>query len=207
MRDIAIKEICKKLSKEHNIDLGDKIALDFFAREGDWQTQYWAQRVKKVYAWEINESFKENLKKNLPIGSEVTIGDSFKLAQQTDVRFGMIVIDNPQGNYGQNKVYCEHFEALPLCLGLLSSGGGLLILNVKTKPFNYGSKELWKQRRNSFYAVEDASELSEEFVLQFYENYFLNFGFVTKFAFLEKRPQESGLSALTVQLERIHENH
>ena len=73
MREIAIKRICNKLVNQYGIKLNDKVALDFFAREGDWQTQHYADKVKKVYAWEINPQHEQSLKRNLPASANVSI--------------------------------------------------------------------------------------------------------------------------------------
>lgn len=199
MRDVAIRKICSRLANQYNIKLDDKVALDFFAREGDWQTQYYANKVKKVYAWEINPKYEQSLKYNLPNNAIVSIGNSFTLAKQTENVFDIIVIDNPQTCFGGDNQYCEHFEALESCLSLLNKDG-IFIFNVKTEPFNYTGKLEWQARRNAFYSLSDCSRLSKEFVFDFYKNFFRERGYTTKFAFLEKRPQESGLCALTTQL-------
>ena len=200
MTEIAIKNICNRLSNEYNIQLNDKVALDFFAREGSWQTQYYASKVKKIYAWEVDSKYEQNLRYNLPDTADITIGDSFVLAKQQDVSFDLIVLDNPQGCFGEDNRYCEHFEALDICLNLLKSPSGILIFNIKTTPFNYTDKIEWQKRRNAFYSVTDTSHLTKEFIFNFYETFFKTHGFITEFAFLEERPQESGLYALTVQL-------
>jgi len=207
VRDIAIKKICSKLIDRYHINLDDKTALDFFAREGDWQTSYYANKIKKIYAWEINPRHEQNLKQNLPENADVTIGDSFVLAKQNNIFFDMVVLDNPQGCYGKNKMYCEHFEALELSLDLLKNSGALLIFNVKAQPFNYADNKQWQKRRNDFYSLGDCSCLSKEFIFSFYENYFNIRGYVTKFAFIETRPQEPGLYAFVTQIVRIADDN
>ncbi len=204
MRDVAIKKICSKLVSHYNIKLEDKIALDFFAREADWQTQYYAERVKQVYAWEIEPKHEKGLKENLPNSAKITIGDSHILAKDFSPRgfFDIIVLDNPQGCYGKDNVYCEHFDALTPSADLLKDSGGLLIFNVKTKPFNYENNHRWQKRRNDFYNLEDCSNLSEDFVFKFYKDYFQKLGYETNLAFMQSRPQETGLSAMTIGLFR-----
>jgi hypothetical protein len=202
MKDVAIKIICKTLTEAYNVLLNDKIALDFFAREGDWQTQYYAQKVKKVHAWEIEDRFKNKLKENLPPNAEIAMGDSFVLAKDKNNFFDIVVLDNPQGCYGPDNIYCEHFEALDTSLGLLKKAGGILIFNVKTEPFNYHDKKQWQTRRNNFYLLDDCSSLSKEFILEFYKEYLSDRGYQTNFAFFVNRPQESGLEALTIQITR-----
>jgi hypothetical protein len=202
VREIAIKRICNRLINQYNIRLDNKISLDFFAREGDWQTQHYASLVAKVHAWEIDPRFEQNLRNNLPDNASVCIGDSFELARKKNNYFDMIVVDNPQGCFGENNMYCEHFEAIEVALNLMKADGGLLIFNVKTEPFSYQSKLEWQSRRNKFYSVSDASYLSGDFIINFYKNFFRERGYKTKFIFLEKRPQESGLFALTIKIIR-----
>ena len=202
MREVSIKRICQRLTQEHGVNLEDKVALDFFAREGDWQTQYYAEKVEKVYAWEVNPSYEDKLKQNLPNNAVVTIGNSFDLAAQKKNFFDIVVLDNPQGCFGKDDVYCEHFEALETSFKLLKEAGGILIFNIKTEPFNYAEKLEWQNRRNNFYSLQDASLLTKEFVIDFYKKYFSDHGYTTKLIFLEKRPQENGLYALAAKIQR-----
>ena len=150
----------------------------------------------------MDERFEEDLYKNLPSNAEITIGNSFELARNIDRNFDVVVLDNPQGCYGERQEYCEHFEAIEEVLNLLPHNGGLLIFNVKTEPFNYGDKIKWQQRRNSFYNLNDCSKLSLNFIQNFYKDFFSKRGFETHFCFLEKRPQEPGLYALTIKISR-----
>lgn len=196
MRDIAIREIIRRL-----LDVGTKLhemkALDFFAREGDWQTCYYSKYVKQVYAWEIEPLFEKKLKENLPPTAKVTIGDSHILANNCSEKFDLIVLDNPQGCYGS---YCEHFDALPLALHLLMNES-IVIINVKYEPFDYENKLEWQKRRNEFYGT-DASFLSDEFIDQFYTCYFKKQGYDVEHHFSVKRPQEKGLKACVFKLRK-----
>ena len=201
-RDIAIRKTCSILEEEYSFIFKDKVALDFFAREGDWQTKYYAKKVKHIHAWEINPSFAKQLRKNLFEYGDVVIGDSFKLADETNIKFDIIVFDNPQGCYGENNSYCEHFEALKFVPKLLNDGGGLVVFNVKLVPWKYDDKKEWKKRRNEFYKMKDCSNLSKDFIDSFYNNLFTSQGFKVDFSFMVKRPQEGGLYLYTIKLSR-----
>ena len=181
------------------------VVLDFFAREGDWQTSYIAERVKKIHAWEVNTEFESNLIKNLPNNAVIQIGDSFEMARtlKNSNMFDMLIFDNPQGCYGDENEYCEHFEALHLMPALLRNPAGVVLVNVKTQPFNYEDKLMWQERRNNFYDIEDASNLSLEFVEGFYRNFYESIGYRTSFSLIHERPQESGLYLLTSGLEKV----
>ncbi len=207
MKEVAIKKICDILENKYGVELNKKTALDFFARSGDWQTKYYAKKVKQIYAWEIDKRFENELKINLPENAVTEIGDSFLLSKKFENLnfFDFIVIDNPQGCYGKEESLCEHFEALPLCLKLLNQEDGLIVFNIKTKPFNYDDKAKWQMRRNIFYEKEDCSKLSKKFILNFYKNYFKKHKFDCEYMFLEKRPQESGLYALVAKVKKINE--
>jgi hypothetical protein len=180
------------------IGLRDLIALEFFAREGDWQTQSYANQVKELHAWEIDPFFKPKLEKNLP-NAQIRIGDSFLIAQEEiyKEKFDFIVFDNPQNIYGR---YCEHFEALSLIAGLLRSQG-VVIFNVNLAPFDYDKFPLWKKRRSDFY-LSDVSAVNPQFFFDFYDKFFSLHGFDVKFKFEEKRNDEY-LSYLVYSLSRV----
>lgn len=201
MRDFAIKKIVDDLLKRGEA-LQDMVALDFFAREGDWQTKYYSSFVSKIHAWEIEEKFEEKLRKNLP-NANIIIGDSFELAKTQNQLFDIIVLDNPQGCFGENQKYCEHFEAIDVAISLLKPLGGILIFNVKTQPFDYESKLEWKQKRNTFYKVEDASFLSKDFLLEFYNNFFQNKNLKIEYSYFVERPQEQNLYAFVAKVSTI----
>ena len=111
MREVSIKRICQRLTQEHGVNLGDKVALDFFAREGDWQTQYYANKVDKVHAWEINPEHKDKLRQNLPDNAIVTIGNSFDLAAQKKYFFDIVVLTSCIApNKTEPFNYTEKFE-------------------------------------------------------------------------------------------------
>jgi hypothetical protein len=203
IRDQAIKQICERLYTTHSYTLGDKTVLDFFAREGDWQTKYIAERVEKIYAWEMNKNFEEQLRLNLPLDAEITMGNSFLLAREAEAMFDIVIFDNPQGCYGNSQEYCEHFEALPLLPNLLKEAGGLVIANIKTEPFNYEDKTLWQQKRQAFYGSDNTARLSEQFVTDFYRKYFESLGYNTQFSFLVERPQEPGLFSMVSDLRKV----
>jgi hypothetical protein len=197
MKDAAIKEIITNLK-----DRGEKFetmtALDFFAREGDWQTSHYAFLVSELHAWEINPSFEEKLRENLPKSSKITIGDSHILGQECQFKFDLIVIDNPQGVYGEK--YCEHFDALKVAISLFKDTG-ILIFNVKTAPFDYDDKVMWKKRRNDFYG-QDSAKLQKDFIHKFYENLLRENGFMVEYSFMTERPQEDNLFAYTAKIKR-----
>ena len=200
MRDIGIKKIVKELSSL-SFSLRDQNLLDVFARDGSWQTSYMADFVNQVTAWEIDDSFKEGLVKNLPKGANVKIGDSHELIQKEKEKFDIIIFDNPMNCYGNNLEYCEHFDIIEK-FNLVANDKVTIIYNVKVRPFNYEKNPEWKQRRNDFYGLEDTSSLSIEFLKDFYETLFANLGYKTQKVIDVKRPQETGLYQFASILEK-----
>tara|TARA_R110000824_G_scaffold4503_2_gene21762 strand:+ start:6375 stop:7001 length:627 start_codon:yes stop_codon:yes gene_type:complete len=200
---LAIQRILGKLKEEYNYSFEGKTALDFFARDGTWQTAYYADRVKELHAWEIDASFEDSLRLNLPSNSKIKIGDSFELASVHEANvFDIVILDNPQGCYGATGEHCEHFEAIPAALRLLRNSGGLITFNVKTKPFNYEKNLEWQNARNSFYGEDDCSSLTLEFLSDFYRKLFSSWGYDVNFALLEPRPHERNLYTYAAYLMR-----
>ena len=168
MRGQAMTKIVSKLDR-----LGANItsftALEFFARKGNWHTLSYSKMGTPISAWEIEAKFLDDLRQNLP-NSFIRIGDSFELAKEIQYSnsFNFIVFDNPQGIYGQN--YCEHFECLSLIPKLISNDGGIVIFNINRAPFDYDKQSIWAMRRNTYYGIDDASNLDTKFLMNFYEN-------------------------------------
>jgi len=172
MRDLAMKNICSKLMLI-GIDLSKFSALEFFAREGDWQTTAYANKVKSLEAWEIDPKYEEALRKNLP-EAIIRIGDSFKMAESCVPRFNFIVFDNPMGIYDD---HCEHFEALELLPKLLKVPG-IVIFNINKHP--YGENPEWEQRRLKYYNLNEPD-------ICFYSSIFRGLDYTTEFAFEASR--------------------
>ncbi len=184
-----MKRVCTRL-KSLGFDLSKLRGLEFFAREGDWQTISYAQEIAELDAWEIDPKFEQALHANLP-QARIRIGNSFELAQKSEFVgvFDFIVYDNPQGIFGGSKMYCEHFEALEMT-SLLARPESISIFNVNRQPFNYDSFPDWRHRRDEFYKHSNTSLLEEEFVLDFYRTYFQARGFDLREAFIEPRHED-----------------
>lgn len=188
MRGEAMRRICERLRAE-GVNLRDFSALDFFAREGDWQTIAYAREVGSIEAWEVNPEFLPGLQRNLP-DATVRIVDSYDFGKDSKDRFDFVVLDNPQGVFGPGDQYCEHFEALAVALRLLNPGA-FLIFNMNYAPFNFDAHPDWQERRAAFYGRVDTSSLSiEDFLLPFYRKYLAERGFETIQCFGQPRNDE-----------------
>ncbi len=182
MRGPAMKKVVNEL-KLRGVDLSKMRALEVFAREGDWHTQSYVNKVGSLEAWEIDPKFKKGLSKNLP-KAKIVITDSIKEINKKKnfSKYDFIVVDNPQYCYGPNLKYCEHFEVIPKIAKLLEKQG-IIIFNINRQPFGFDELHLWQKRREEFYKLKDTSNISIKFLLNFYKKLFLNFGYRTKFSF------------------------
>ena len=196
MRGKAMSTIVSHL-ESNGINFSKLKALEFFARIGSWQTVQYSEKVNSLAAWEIDSQFEKELKRNLPTAN-IKIGDSFEIAKTISQKYDFIVFDNPQGVYGK---YCEHFEALEL-FSDLTDDFGIVTFNVNKKPFDYNEafNSEWKLRRCNYYGF-DAFLLSTEFIIDFYNNKFEEYGFSVSFSF-ETQRDVNRLSYLTFGLSR-----
>ena len=201
MKSDAIKKIFKKLKKK-KIKFNNWTVLEFFARDGSWQTIDYSSFVKFIVGWEIDQKYKKDFLKNIK-NSSFYNGDSFNLLKKSFFfnKFDMILLDNPQNTYGKNNQYCEHFEALPKIKKLFKKQKCLLIFNINKNPFDLNKFPLWKLRRDSYYNF-DSKKISSNKILNFYKKKLKKYGYNIIFSFEEKRNSEY-LSYLVFYLEKI----
>ena len=188
--------------KLRGVDLMGRVALEFFAREGDWQTVSYASEVAELHAWEIDPVHEAALRANLP-EAHVRIGDAFQLATLSEfaARFDFINIDNPQVTFGDHDQYCDHFEVLAL-VRLLMRPRVVLIFDVNYKPYDYDRLPEWKRRRDVFYGVEETAILEFDFIGEFYTKYFHSQGLKTHFVFVEDR-HDGHFAYCVMDLEKV----
>lgn len=195
-----MRRVCEELERR-GFDLSRARALEFFARAGDWQALAYADRVASLEAWEIDARYEARLRTNLPRAT-VRIVDSvvFAARAENQGRFDLVVLDNPQGCFGPNARYCEHFEALEASFALLA-GRGVLVFNVNRAPFDFRLFPAWQARRSDFYRIADTGRLSAGVLLGFYRELFEQSGYPGSFGFEVPRNAEY-LSYLVFLLER-----
>ena len=177
----SMNELITKL-EERNVKIKKLYALEMFARAGDWHTTAYAHKVNSLEAWEIDSKWKNDLKKNLP-HAKIKITDSIQTIYQNDhlPKFNFIVIDNPQNLYGPKSrgsapQYCEHFEVIKK-IDKLIDRDAIVVFNVNLKPYSYEKLPLWKKRREEFYGTVDTSDMTIEFLTDFYTKLFEEIGF------------------------------
>ena len=171
-------------------------ALDIFAREGDWQSYLLVPKVNSLEAWEIDPAYIPNLKANLP-NAVVHCRDSIQFIKETTnyKRFELLIIDNGLNCYGEDREHCEHFDVLPHIANIVADEC-FVIINAARKPFNYDQFPDWQSRRNAFYKVTDSSELSLEFIEDFYKKYFSGMGYTVAELYSNCREYKDGVDYL-----------
>lgn len=163
------------------------LGVDFFARTGEWVTSSFEPIAKSWICCEINEAHKNALANTMPF-AKLVFGDSFRTLTELE-NIDVALADCPQGLFGENREYCEHFEFLPLLMERLSDRA-VLFLNVNIEPYhdpahsanrpdNYGMSSFsqWAERRNEFYGHILDQQLSLDFVQTFYEAFFKDCGY------------------------------
>ena len=173
----GMKQLCEKLELV-GFSLAEAHAVEVFARQGDWHTRDYYQQVASLEAWEIDNSHFSNLRKNLP-GVEIKHVDSIQHIRlpQNAGSADLVVVDNPQGTFGPDNEYCEHFDVIDPALDLLRAGG-VVVFNVNIEPFDYDLYPEWQARREQFYVSNQTEKLSLDVLGEFYRERFEALGHV-----------------------------
>ncbi len=174
-------------STKHRVDVPLANGADFFARTGAWVTVHFAKLARDWTCYEINDVHRAELAENMP-NARLVFADSFtQLAG--DELFDVVLADCPQGLFGENGAYCEHFEFLPKVLPRLNDRA-VIFFNVNVQPYQnkdhavsrpdyYGMTDFdeWIKRRNAFYSISANERLSEDFIGTHYSSFFRSHGF------------------------------
>lgn len=180
-----MREVVKRLETEFDFPLSEAVALELFAREGDWQTISYASHVKVLEAWEINPQFYEALRRNLP-QAKIKITDTWKEIKVTSQKYDLIVADAPQGTYGENGEHCDHYGLLP-DIFRIANDGCVVILNVNVKPYNFYENSEWWKRRKEYYKTEHPEKLGFDAVTQCYKEICQENEVILQWCFFQQR--------------------
>jgi len=166
---------------ENKIDLENFKAIEIFGGEGV-NDSIFSKYAKYFEIWEIDSSLESELNKNVP-NAKIKFCDSIKtLNENNDFGFfDLILIDNPMSVFGEKLEYCEHFDVIKNISKLIDKET-IIIFLVNKKPFfkkNQQKNIFWKKRRKLFYGNLDTTDLSIDFLLNFYKELFRSFGFDT----------------------------
>jgi hypothetical protein len=188
LRQEPIHKVIRKLRKR-KINLKDLDALEIFGYTGEYHTRFYAPFVRKLEVWEIDQKYKESLRRNLPL-AEIKITDSFKEIKQTGMKYGLIVVDNPMSTFGD---YCEHFNLFPDIFRIVGEQA-VLILNVipkitlrdrENRPDLFDDKQL--ELRSSFYRTQQPDHISFEDMITRYKDLYFENGYILDWFFFQRR--------------------
>lgn len=189
--------------KRKGIELESINALQTFGGSGNGMERFYKDKVKQLDVWEIEESFKEELKKNLP-KANIKITDSFKEIRKSSKKYNMILMDNPMGIFNG---HCEHFDMFiesfqsmqDQCIVILD-----VIPNLKNidKRFNYICNSDHLLARKLFYRVSEPLNISIKEMLQTYREISNAHGYEIEWYFTEERSGDF-IQYLVLKLNKI----
>ncbi len=174
--------------RKNGRSLAEASALEMFGRDGSWASVHLAEAVGQMEAWEINEIYIDDLRRNMPTTATIRCGDSIRniteqIAAGKQTNYDVISSDNPHGIYGEG--HCEHFTFLAQAAKALAAKPAAIIFLVCLSPYdpregypeglvpqdNYGMRfndiDAWFAKRDAYYGC-NARSLSQEFVTDFY---------------------------------------
>ena len=169
--------------KNQNIELNTLNAIEVFGGTGKTDSII-SKLVRTFEIWEIDDTLKEELEKNVS-NAKIVFCDSIERLKKSEKlsKFDLIILDNPMSVFGEKN--CEHFDVIKN-IGKLIDNEAIIVFLVNKKPFFYNKlkekNELWKKRRREFYGDIDITNINTEFLLNFYSELFSNMGFNTIFS-------------------------
>ena len=170
--------------ENQGIELNKLSTLEMFGRDGTAHVTAYAEKVRSLEVWEIDKKWEADLKNNLP-NAKIKIIDSVNQINNglNLPKFDLIIIDNTIPMFGpenEPNKYCEHFDFIKN-IGKIMEDNAIIVFNINKEPFNYDHQLAWKKRREEFYGAVNTSNLSIEFLLNFYKELFLNLNLATDF--------------------------
>lgn len=198
----SIEIVFSKIEKK-GIDLKKVNALQTFGGSGNGMERFYKDKVKQLEVWEIEKSFEEQLRKNLPRAT-IKITDSFKEITQTMKKFNMILIDNPMSVFGE---HCEHFDMFmesfqimkDECIVVLD-----IIPNLEDRgiEFDYLCSNEHLLARKLFYRTNSPKNITIEKMVETYKEIAINKGYDIRWYFTEER-SGNFIQYLVLNLKRV----
>ena len=147
-------------------DVSCVAALDMFARTGVLTVKNYVHDVASVDLWELGPEHRDALMAFAP--RRLRIGCSYRSLEIEDEKFGLVVVDSPQGIHsdytGATRV--EHFDVMQK-IGKILDDRAVIVLYCNHRPYNkddegsagYDEYEEynfsdWMEWRETFYAVD-----------------------------------------------------
>lgn len=183
----SIEIVFSKIEKK-GIDLKKVNALQTFGGSGNGMERFYKDKVKQLEVWEIEKSFEEQLRKNLPRAT-IKITDSFKEITQTMKKFNMILIDNPMSVFGE---HCEHFDMFMESFHIMKDEC-IVVLDIipsledRGIEFDYLCSNEHLLARKLFYRTNSPKNITIEKMLETYKEIAINKGYDIRWYFTEER--------------------
>jgi len=174
--------------ESNDIKLNNLNGLEIFGGTGTTDILL-SKKLKNFDIWEIDENCESKLKNLFP-NSKIKICDSIKILKEKNnfSKYDLILLDNPMSVFGSNDEpykYCEHFDTLEYISKLIDKSA-IVIFLVNKKPFYHKKllkkNILWKKRRKTFYGNLNIDNLSTNFLINFYIEFFQKYQLKTLFA-------------------------
>lgn len=166
-------------------DLSEVHALDMFARTGVLTVESYKNYVHKYDTWELSSEHLPALQALTP--NDIQIGCSYKTLSNCKKKYGMIVVDTPQGIHSdwQGETHAEHIDILA-SMGDIMEDKCIVVLYVNKRPYHkdehgeqgydryeeYDYNE-WMAQRMRFYG---RSQITEEEAIAAYRRLFEGMG-------------------------------
>ncbi|NFR87446.1 MULTISPECIES: hypothetical protein [unclassified Clostridium] len=173
---------------DKGIELKKISALQTFGGSGKGMERFYKDKVKELDVWEIEKSFEDDLKRNLP-NANIKITDSFKEIRKTKKKYDMILIDNPMTIFGE---HCEHFDMYIEAFRIMKEES-IIILDIMPnlknidKKFEYIKESSHLLSRKLFYRCYDPLSINIEIMLQTYKEIANSNGYEIEWYFTEER--------------------
>jgi hypothetical protein len=176
IRDQKYKPLLKLLNEleRRDICLAKLDALEIFGRDGVDHTTTYADKMKSLEVWELDERLLAPLSQNLP-GALIRIVDSYEEVSNTKSKYDLVVVDNA---IGLCRTRCDHFDLFPDLIFKIAKEEALLVLNVipnidsKTlKYFPSLTEADYLEIRKRFYNVDDPIDISKDRILDVYKGF------------------------------------
>ena len=186
----AMECVISKL-KAKGVKINDIDALEVFGGNGKGIEIYYADIVRNLDVWEINENFKAELQKNLP-KADIKIVDSFEEVKRTSKTYDMIVMDNPMQKIGN---HCEHFDMF-IDIFRVTKDECILILdiipNIESATSEYEFLKLPDQIlcRKLFYRTATPLNIPIEEIIDAYKDIIFRNNYILEWYFVEERSKE-----------------
>lgn len=186
----AIECVISRL-KAKGVKINDLDALEVFGGNGKGIEIYYADEVKKIEIWEINENFKTELQTNLP-KADIKIVDSFEEVKRTSKTYDMIVMDNPMQKIGN---HCEHFDMFIDIFRVIKDECILIldiIPNIESATSEFGFLKLPDQIlcRKLFYRTATPLNIPIEEIVDTYKDIISRNNYMLEWYFIEERSKD-----------------